>query len=56
LVLDFRYPILDLNPDLEPETEARSPDSSGNPFWITRSAAKRNLQQSAAELQKDCNG
>ena len=35
---------------------ATSPDGSGNPFWITRSAAKGNLQCSAAELQKDCNG
>ena len=35
---------------------ATSPDRSVNPFWITRSAAERNLQRSGTELQKDCNG
>ena len=34
---------------------ATSPDSRGNPFWITRSAAERNLQRSETELQKDWN-
>lgn len=38
------------------ESKCPSPDGSGNPFWITRNAVKRNLQRSGTELQKDWSG